>query len=1172
MLKCKIIFKGQEFPDAKTFADFIKSSGTEAFSEFEAPLAKILAEKYSSEAEDSVAEVMTKLKAERKGKTLDVVTKEDVDEYLYPEGQAQDYVTQSKIHGNTYAGVKATGISANFSKMLAYLFSATPITEITDSLTGESFSVDRDDPDADAMGRTLMKKYKASSIRDLLKKEPKFKISKKGAPSVKERWQPVVNKFKFASMSRNELNYDGTERKLFKNVAGRELLINVFETIDTVINLAIDNVKEQKLFILGLTNSNANALLTAIGFGIPLNDVARIFNSDVVVNVSKGRRLNAQSINAEAMEMLKEASDEDVKKYLLESGQEELLKTVTSRVTNKGISYAQALAPSIHELGIDTAILDKVFIGDPTYKTLSNVAVLANLSKFVSMGDEMFAYSRIFSLLRGLPSKKWAMDTIAKLPLKYAEFKQVEGINKKAKQQTVMQMIKLFKASEEYQQLSPGAQADAITQMEVELGNDDTIYGEELKRRQRSWFLNKVARNDLMRTMTPSSASVFSNVTILSLPHVYSAWRSLLSLIRVIEQTFALHSPRIATLADNIIKKIKSDDAWVKGDFQESIQTNFIKFLTSNLKIQVEGQLQDMAVDPNLYYTNPLGVTFRGEEAWTQKFISELSPLLGSRDNQLLASIEERTDRETGAKQLMITADKVGDDELIEILRRDFLGLQAIDPELPIKLFKYAVMTSGLFYGRTNFSLIFPASYALGFDKALNARLASVLTTSNIKTDINLRVLEDQFLYQFVRNNPASLSYINRLKPIPSARTKVQKGTRRIFHGIDTRPYGNVYYDLKFPNQEGTIFDKVIRRYGKETYIKIENPLETEFVYYRVFSSPSINTAYAFDEADMDVGLDIAKLQQSSLPLITLYQRVNNSTIKVKTSVADYKEGDRIFLNPNLAKLNMLEAYDVVGSTEGRFNGFTQDITYKLTRVKSADIDLTHTTLVNGLKARPYYLEIGSSDVEAMVAINQQQALLQSRRPGTLLVTGNIELAESGVYSLDLTKSINEIVAQIDDMPKSKRYLVDKSIIDTIVREDPAGAIQIATALYTKTNFEHDILGKTLEDVELDLKIERSFKIDDITATSIKVQKTTEVNGLLTAPVSSFERPSAVRVGTLIHLGENSKQQDIFGHVVNVEEGIASLSFLDSAIFDFLTKSNYSVEELETIKKKVNPC
>ena len=1173
MLKCKITFKGQEFADAKEFANYIKSQPISVFEDFESSLGKIISEKYSSTAEDSVAEVMTKLKAEKAvlageegAKILDTVSQSDIDKYLYPEGQLTDYVTQSRIHANTYAGVKGTGISAAFSKMFAYLFSATPITEVTDTSSGVSYSVE----DTKAIGK-LLAENKVSNVRELVLKNKKFKISKKANPKVKAHSMPIVNNYKFSEFSRNELNYDGTPKTLFKGIAGKELLINVFETIDTIINLAIDNVKEQKLFILGFTNSNATALLSAIGFGIPLNDVARIFNSEVVVEESKAKRLYPQNLTAKINNLLKETTDEELTNYLKATGQTKLNNSLDAVAQEYSITKREALkkyansdgTTYLNMLSVDTKILDEVFVGKSEHKKMSDIAALAMLAKLSNLGSELFSYSRIFSLLRKLPSNKWQMDNIAKLPLNYVNFKQVDVINREVKNQTKNQITSLFQESDDYKNAAdPEA---ALQALRDELDKDSSVYGEELKRRQRTWFLNRLGRNDLVRSMEPSESSAFSNVTILSIPHVYTAWRTLNKMIRVVEQTFALHSPRINTLAQNVIGKIKAEGAWVKGDLQELIQNNFVKFLTSNLKIQLGDKVHDMGVDPNMTYVNPVGTGFRGEEAWTQSFIADISQHL-SKDNELLKSIEIKTERdEKGTKRLLLTADKVGDDELVETLKRDFLTMAAIDPMLPINLFKYAIITSGLYYGRTNFSLIFPAEYALAFDQALNARLDTVITSSNIKTDINMRVIEDQFLYQFVRNNPGVLSYVNRIKPIPSGFQETQRGhKRRILAGMN----GEVYYDLKFPKVDGVQFDRIIKTYGTTTYIQLDTPLDNEFVYYRVFTTSGIDSTFSFDEADLDTGFNMAKLYNPTLKLLTLYRK-KGDVVSVYTSQKDFKEGDIIFLNPKLAKLTKLEAYQVQGVSEERTGKVVTNILYTVKRLEAQDMDLSHKEMVNKLKDKPYYLEVGISSKEAEVAISQQQALLMAKRPGTLAIVGTLTGPLNGAYSIDLTQSVEGIIEAFNKIPNSKKYVVDKTLIDVILRTYPAEASKIATILYAKTGFEHEIVGKSEEEAEIDAKIAKAFKIQDITATRAPAAA---VSADRTLVLESFDRPSQVRQGAIVHLGQATDGQDIFGHVVNVEKGVATISYIDSVLFDFLSNKFYTVEELSEIAKKINRC
>lgn len=1160
-----------EFENALAFSKYLKSSSLDVMGDVPSSLAKTIVEKYSDKTEDSVAEMMTKLEAKKKGVELTVVTKADVDHYLYPEGQAHDYVTQSRIHSNTYSGVKATGISANFSKMLAYLFSATPIGEIVDE-EGKIINVDEStDEGAKNMG-TIRSKYAVHSIPDLLKKNKNIKIHSRLNPKIKSRYAPIINNYKFDQLRRNEINYDGSERKLFKNISGKELLINVFETIDTVINLAIDNVKEQKLFLLGLTNSNANAMLTMMGMGVPLNDVVRFFNTPIVASISKGKRLYAASIQSSINSIAETLTDDDVKSYLLETGQEELMSRIRSTASTMNLSYPFALMTMSQQLGVDTKVLDDVYIGNNQHKKMSDLASLITLNKLVNMGSETFEYSQMFSLLRGLPSKKWQMDSIFNIPTKYAQFKQVKFVNERVMENMAEHVKGLFKESEYYKSLPTKEEKDkALAVEEAKVKNSNSIYTPELKRLQSAWFMNLLGKDTLIKSMKPTSESVFENVTILSLPHVYSAWRTLGKLKRVLEKTFAIHNPRVSELASNIAVKMKSETAFVRRDLMESIQQSFLKFLGSNLLLDINGKELDLSIDPNTTYVSPTGVLYRGEEAWTQNFIAKISKHLGRQDNELLRSIEIKTEfgsnREVLGKKLMLTADKVGDDELIEVLKRDFLALNSIEPEMAEDLFKYAALTSGLYYGRTNFSLIFPVEYALAYDRALNARLDSVLVNSSVKTDINLLILEDQFLYQFVRNNPQQLSYINKIKPVSGSKMKTERGfSRQILHGIDEVNGELVYYDLKFPNNGGN-FDEIIRRYSDTTYVKLNTPKEHDYVYYRVFSVKPLNKSFSFDEADLDKGFNIQLLKQPDLPVITEYSRVGDQITINNTDIELYKVGSTVYLNPNTVKFDKLEAYKIETTSFSNRSGVVRGVSYKLKRSPDKDLDMSRKDLVEELKQRPYFAEMGYNNKYATVAVSQSDALKKANKSNALAVVSSVNREVPGAHNVDLTGTNQQILDSLRKIPDANRYVVEKDIVRILIRTKPDIAAEAANILYSRTGYVDEILGKSDEDVKIHAQLSLVFKIKEITAGSVELDQVHDWK----VDISKFRIPRDIKKDSIVYLGV-SNDNHVFGHVTSVENGIATLTPIDSLLFDFLTKKFYTKEELDTISEKINPC
>lgn len=59
------------------------------------------------------------------------LTEDEVNEQLNPSGNLSDYGTQKIIRYNTYSGIALTGISANFGKVMGYVFDAEAVRTVT---------------------------------------------------------------------------------------------------------------------------------------------------------------------------------------------------------------------------------------------------------------------------------------------------------------------------------------------------------------------------------------------------------------------------------------------------------------------------------------------------------------------------------------------------------------------------------------------------------------------------------------------------------------------------------------------------------------------------------------------------------------------------------------------------------------------------------------------------------------------------------------------------------------------------------------------------------------------------------------------------------------------------------------------------------------------------------
>lgn len=280
MLNCIITVGEQKFT-SEEFLEYVMQNGLGALSkEGSEPnsLQEKIMHKYNIEKlEESLSEIWTNLERQKNGlDPKNELTKEDVNEQLNPAGQLSDYGTQKKIRYNTYSGIALTGISANFGKMMGYLFDAENIASITN---GEEVVAINSQAFTDLGGDK-------KKIMDFLKENRSWSIHSRNIPTLKKQYHFNVNGQEIGTFERNE-------RQLMEN----QQIANIFETIDTIINLATDNVKEGKLHILGITNSNANAYLAMVGMGLPLSVVSRIFKTPAMKTLNEGGRWRVDKIN-----------------------------------------------------------------------------------------------------------------------------------------------------------------------------------------------------------------------------------------------------------------------------------------------------------------------------------------------------------------------------------------------------------------------------------------------------------------------------------------------------------------------------------------------------------------------------------------------------------------------------------------------------------------------------------------------------------------------------------------------------------------------------------------------------------------------------------------------------------------------------------------------------------
>jgi len=230
----------------------------------------------------------------------------------------------------------------------------------------------------------------------------------------------------------------------------------------------------------------------------------------------------------------------------------------------------------------------------------------------------------------------------------------------------------------------------------------------------RSAFVNKVLRRSVSRKFVTKSASVFANVNPLRLPHVMSAYRSMLQFQRILEDSFYIYNPTVKNFIVGLMEELRIFTAFDALEKVDLVSKELLKFVTSNLEFELNGEMFSTAVVTSTSTVN--GKSVDGKEAWKQNFTNKLVQANKlDIDNELLNSLEFR--EVNGSTLVGIVADKTSDEEVLEKIRESFLELAKSDLEvspgyklkdLAKELFKYSLISEGMFYDKTGFSLVFP--------------------------------------------------------------------------------------------------------------------------------------------------------------------------------------------------------------------------------------------------------------------------------------------------------------------------------------------------------------------------------------------------------------------------------------------------------------------------------
>lgn len=1119
--------------------------------------------------EDSVMEMQAKRNMERANVSFpEFPSKDLVNQWIYPIGQLNDYLTQRAIHSNTYSGARLTGISANTGKMLAYLFEATPATVVIDTVKGTRYEGEKI--------RSLVNSYRMETLASLMEKHPRFQIAEKEDVMIKPEFRLKIDNKTMDRFSRFELDMETGEPKVLPTSNDT---ISVFETIDTIINLAIDNVKEQKLFTYGITSSNGNAFFTMLAMGVPLNTVVRFFTSPLVSRLSKNRRISEPVLNDEAkvfegqLEGLANSENlESVLSYFM--GPEQVAKVMKKK------NYTDNITDLIISSGsINTDVLDMIYKNEslPEFvEPIANLIALRTLSKLSSMGEEMFASAQLFSLLRGMPSDMSGVQYLNNKPKEFAKFDYAATVEDMDQEAYITKSLDYIKENDpRYRTASDKKKYLEDVKTSLMGGRSSALINTELTQMFDRKFSNSMLYSTLRNSISPNSKSVFENVSPLSIPHVYSAWKTLNFLKGVVERSFAMHNPLLKSFADKLIERTELFTSYNKYELVEKVATQFFSFITSNLDISIGGTKLNLN-ESKAFKATSTGVLY-GTEAWASKFIDEDLLKAKSEDessNRFLQNLEVVVSP-NGARSLRMFSDKIRDPKIKEGIRADYVALyrNPSTRQLALDVFKYAILAEGLLYSRSSLALVFPASFIAAYSSQFENRLTTFMPDKGAKSLANLDQVSDLFAFQFLRNNVDVAPYVRKHKPKVTFNKPVGDFTKQMYSGIERELGEPFYFDLKFEGMPSESAKKFIKRFGTELYAKIETPDSTS-TYYRQVTNPISSRYY-----DINIEEDLTS-RYSFDPLVTPTMIIPSHFIGKDGILNDdnasnkYEVGDTIYtFERGHVRPTRLSAYEVTAVTKAGA---------KVSRKVTNDIKLNNSENNNVYIKYPALQRAGnfttinhtSSRVKAIAASMQEDnsvAIVSGPEVGdnviNVVTNGNI-----GDYQ--------KLVTTLQNLDPSKTYFVQDELLAEVpeeFQEDIARALQ--SSIGYADRYTASILNEE-DDISLFYKLKAASKNrphfrageDSSDAYSMEALSTIPTEGVARLPYKDLPVFTKTNPGDVIYMGMRGSIPQ-FAYV----EGITTandtpthlvISLIPSNVAAKMDKDNYSGEEYEGLLKE----
>jgi len=465
----------------------------------------------------------------------------------------------------------------------------------------------------------------------------------------------------------------------------------IWDTIDSMINAAIDNVKEQILEVINANANTANIFTAMIGSGVPVNTAVKLMITPTMLEFSESNSKNSFNESNTAKDTIKDK--------MKELARTELGVEDTSDNANAFQKYLQSL--TLTEEGLDKLLAANLssisdLEGNPELAKIQ-LAAYAQLIKINKIGENLFEMSQFLSIVKELPNTfEDAQDKLDYLDTVYER---------------------------------------------DEVGENDKLSNE-------GFVITKKANEYKLK-----KSFIFPDVQLFTVPIIKESYESLKWFKSKSENILFKHNKNLQLFASAFVKsQFNPNIDKYKNTNLSKIREEFIKYLSSGIAFDVykkpvkkeNGEVEKQAgysvnfdTTSEEPYTKVVNgkdytATVYGNEAWKQRFIERVLTLKQSiKKNQFLDRIEIKINDETGLYYLTFPAvssleqaDRLELEEAFEKLNNN--SEEYYYTNVQYDFLKYAILFEGGQYSMSNLSTVLPPELYVSYDIELNRQLVEL--------------------------------------------------------------------------------------------------------------------------------------------------------------------------------------------------------------------------------------------------------------------------------------------------------------------------------------------------------------------------------------------------------------------------------------------------------------